>query len=121
MSNLALVIEDDPDTAFIFSRAVADGGYTSKIITNGTAAMQHLQQVSPALVLLDIRLPGVSGEEILAYIRSTPRLVNTQVIIVTAQPCLAQDYNAQGEIAIAKPVLFSTLRDLIASIRQPHP
>ncbi|MBN1965787.1 MAG: response regulator [Anaerolineae bacterium] len=120
MPNLAFVIEDDPDTAFIFSRALTVNGYQCEIIYNGMTALERLKSQSPSLVLLDLHLPEVSGTDLLALLRCSEHLANTVVIIITANPRLAQIYQSQGEKVLVKPVTFSQVRDLAASIRSEN-
>jgi DNA-binding response OmpR family regulator len=64
--------------------------------------------------LLDLHLPGVSGERILQLIRSDPRLAGTRVIIASADPRTVRLLEAEADIALVKPVTFGQLRDLAA-------
>ena len=111
-NTLALVIEDDPAQQNIFSHAIKDAGYDVEIIGNGTEAIQRLDEVTPALVVLDLHLPSVSGDEILRYIRADERLASLSVILATADPILAETLSAESDLVLLKPISFIQLRDL---------
>lgn len=118
MSNLlALVVEDDYDAAFIFSRALEENGYTTQVIRNGRDAIERLGLVEPRLVLLDLHLPEVAGSDILHHIRSEARLRETKVILVTADARMAEALEDQSDLVLIKPVTFSQVRDLTSRFR----
>ncbi|OQY33905.1 MAG: hypothetical protein B6I38_03055 [Anaerolineaceae bacterium 4572_5.1] len=114
---LALVIEDDPNQADIFSRAVERAGFAPEIIANGAQALERLEEVLPALVVLDIHLPNVSGDKILRHIRADERLKNIPVILATADPLLAETLNEESDLVLLKPIGFIQLSELAARLR----
>jgi two-component system repressor protein LuxO len=111
---LALVVEDDADLATIFSEAVQAAGCEAEVISSGNKALERLDAVVPFLVVLDLRLPGVTGQEVLAYIRADPRLEETRVIVATAHPLAADELRRRANLVLIKPVSFTQLRDLTA-------
>ena len=114
---LAFVIEDDPEQQKIFSYAIKEAGYTVEVIGNGTEAMQRLNEATPALVILDLHLPVISGDEILRYIRADERLTAISVILATADPLLAESLSAESDLVLLKPISFIQLRDLATRLR----
>ena len=114
---LAFVIEDDPEQQKIFSYAIREAGYTVEVIGNGTDAMQRLNEATPALVILDLHLPVISGDEILRYIRADERLTAISVILATADPLLAESLSAESDLVLLKPISFIQLRDLATRLR----
>ena len=114
---LAFVIEDDPEQQKIFSYAIKEAGYTVEVIGNGTDAMQRLNEATPALVILDLHLPVISGDEILRYIRADERLTAISVILATADPLLAESLSAESDLVLLKPISFIQLRDLATRLR----
>ncbi len=110
---LALIIEDDPDAAEIFSAAVKAAEYETEIIMSGSKALERLADTEPSLVILDLHLPHVSGADILRYIRSEPRLEKTRVIIASADPRTADTLYGKATLALIKPISFTQLRDLV--------
>ena len=109
---LALVIEDDPAQQDIFSHAVKMAGFTVEAIGHGGDALKRLEEVVPQLVILDLHLPSVSGDEILASIRADERLASVPVLLATADPILAEALSDSSDLVLLKPISFTQLRDL---------
>ena len=110
----ALVIEDERDIARIFAKALRAGGFEVEIVHAGDEAIEWLGAHTPTLVVLDMQLPGVSGTEIFAHIRSQPQLSEVATIIVTAYPHIAEDLRNEADCVLFKPVSQAELRDLAA-------
>lgn len=109
---LALIIEDDPAQQDIFSQAVKMAGFTTEVIGQGDTALKRLEEVIPQLIILDLHLPIVSGDEILATIRADERLVSVPVMLATADPLLAETLSDSSDLILLKPISFIQLRDL---------
>jgi DNA-binding response OmpR family regulator len=108
----ALVIEDDADLATISAGALTAAGFETEAIRDGRTAVERLPVTIPDVVILDLHLPQVSGEEILADIRTDSCLARTRVIVATADPRAAELLQAQADLVLIKPISFSQLRDL---------
>ena len=115
---LALIIEDNEAVAEVFQTAIAWAEYETELIKDGRAAMERLAIVTPAIILLDLHLPFVSGDEILRYIRSQERLAKTRVILATADLIKAESLEGQADFILVKPFGFTQLHDLA---KQLHP
>lgn len=114
---LALVIEDDPEQQKIFTKAIEMAGYTVESIGDGREALQYLDNATPALIILDLHLPQVSGDEILRQIRADERLATVNIILATADPLLADTLHDQSDLVLLKPISFIQLRDLATRLR----
>jgi DNA-binding response OmpR family regulator len=79
-----LLIEDDTFTAVNTSRRLKHRGYEVKVASDGETALQLLEEHEFDVVLLDMLLPGMSGEETLSWIRERKSQTELPVIIVTA-------------------------------------
>lgn len=77
-----LIVDDEPDIAVILKLHLEDAGYTTAWAGSGEAALQMLRDGEYALVLTDIRMPGMSGIDVLKRVRETGML--TSVIMMTA-------------------------------------
>jgi two-component system OmpR family response regulator len=117
VSPLALVIEDDLQQSEIFSHAMKIAGYEVESFLDGKAALTRLANCTPCVVVLDLNLPHVPGDQILAYIRGDERLVQTRVIIATANPRLADQILNESDLVLIKPISFTQLRGLAERIR----
>jgi len=74
-----LVVDDDLHIGNLLEEVLTQNGYAVSRAYSGTEALMLLDQVQPDLVLLDLMLPGLSGEELL------PRLDGVPVIVVSAK------------------------------------
>jgi len=117
----ALIIEDEPDLVHIFARALEISGYKTESTGDGAEAMNLLASMVPDVVVLDLHLPTVSGQEILQTIRADGRFQNTRVIIATADYHSADDVRQDADLVLLKPISFKQLRDLSARLRTPLP
>lgn len=84
-NSLILIIEDEPEIAEIIETYLSREGFRVVTAADGTVGLGHHLRLRPDLVVLDIKLPGQDGYDVLAAIR---RRGNTPVIMVTA---LAED------------------------------
>ena len=74
-----LIIDDDVHIGDMLSEALTLEGYRVSRAYSGTEALLFLERTTPDLALLDLMLPGLSGEELLPRIRGIP------VIVVSAK------------------------------------
>jgi CheY-like chemotaxis protein len=109
---LAIVIEDHEHTATIFGAALNTADYDTEVINDGSVALERLSEVTPSLIVLDLHLPHVSGEEILHQIREDERLEKTPVILATADPLLAELLSSDANLVLIKPISFDQLCEL---------
>jgi len=117
MEPLAFVIEDSEDVAMVFHTAMETAGYKSETIYDGAVAIKRLAEVVPDLVILDLHLPGASGEQILKHIRSDARLKNIKVIVATADSNWAEKLSSESTISLLKPISFTQLRQLAERLK----
>jgi diguanylate cyclase (GGDEF)-like protein len=74
--------------------------------------LERLSKSRPDLVLLDLNLPVVSGQEILEIIRKSKNLTHTKVVVITAHAHVANGLSAQPDLVLLKPVSNEQLTDL---------
>ncbi|MBI5823752.1 MAG: response regulator [Chloroflexi bacterium] len=113
---LAIIIEDDPQLSHIFCVTLQNDFHVEPIL-DGTEALIRLSQVIPRLILLDLNLPGVSGTDLLASIRSDARLKETTIILCTADNRQANAIQEQADYVLLKPVSPVQLRQLASRLR----
>lgn len=101
--NPILIVEDDMNINNLLLEAMTREGYACEQAFSGTEAMLRLDMGKYALVMLDLMLPGMSGEEVLEKIR---RKANIPVIVLTAKDSLDEKVNlltAGADDYITKP------------------
>lgn len=114
---LALIVEDDPKLSQIFILTLKSD-FETEAIPDGKIALSRLAEIVPAVVVLDLNLPGASGKDILKQIRADVRLSKTKVILATADERQAEFLDAEADIVLLKPVSPLQLREIAARL---HP
>ena len=116
-SLLALVVEDDPQLVEIFSLSLKDAGFDVVALMDGAAASKWLETAVPALTLIDLHVPNISGGELIAKIRQDKRLVNTKIVISTADHNWAETFEEEADLILIKPVSFKQLSVLTQRLK----
>jgi DNA-binding response OmpR family regulator len=114
---IAFIIEDDVLVLPIYQAAIQDALYEVFAFQNGASALEQLNVMNPVLVILDMRLPGVPGINILQMIKSEERFENTRVIVVSADTTLTEYIREKADLVLLKPVGYNQLRELAARLR----
>jgi CheY-like chemotaxis protein len=112
------VVEDNADNRLLL-QAILEGLYDVVEYENGADALAGLSAALPDLVLLDISLPGMDGNEILSRIRASDTLKGLPVIALTAHAMSGdrEKYLAAGfNDYITKPIVDETI--LLAAIER---
>jgi DNA-binding response OmpR family regulator len=115
--DLIYVVEDDPDVSQLIEHNLRTAGYEVSTFFSGPPVIPQAALALPALFLLDIMLPGISGYDLCRQIRRHERLAKTPIIFLSArtqEPDRLQAFDLGGDGYITKP--FSP-RELIARIR----
>ena len=80
---LALVVDDDPDARLLLGQLIADEGCRVVGADSGIEALSLARELMPAIIFLDLRLPKISGFDVLRILRADEVLHDTPVIIVS--------------------------------------
>jgi two-component system alkaline phosphatase synthesis response regulator PhoP len=78
-------VEDDSDIANIIKRTLAGQGYDVVTYADGESFLYAFNEKKPQMVLLDMMLPGIQGQDVLKQIRSNHDNDNVQIIIISAR------------------------------------
>ena len=111
-----LLVEDEPNIRKVVAVNLVQRGHQVLEAKNGKQALEHLNVQKPALMVLDIKLPDITGWDILDRITTTPSLfTNLPVLVMTASPVdhniVVNQYPCVVEILV-KP--FNTVKLLTA-------
>lgn len=98
-----LVVDDQIEIVELVVDFLRDEGYTVNGVTDGAAAMAAIETQPPAMVLLDMFMPHMTGSELWTHLQHQ-NLSNIPVVLMTASPSAAQNLLAQGATDyLAKP------------------
>jgi CheY-like chemotaxis protein len=89
-----LLVDDDP-TEFIFLEDALDadgGGHTLSYAESGRAALTQLRKFTPDVIILDLRMPGMTGFDVLEAVRADPSLADAAVMVLS-NSAIAADRN----------------------------
>jgi two-component system response regulator VanR len=113
-SKQILVVDDDADTCALIADILEDDGYCVHPCLSGESAIDALKREEYSLVLSDIKMPRITGIDILLYVRRTG--LDTEVILMTAYASLQTAIQAvRGEAFdyLVKPFSLSDLRQRV--------
>lgn len=115
-----LVVDDAAEQRLLTRELLEDAGYVVVEAEHGRAALEHLLSADadlPALMLLDIAMPVMTGWELLAIVKSDPRLASVPVIIVSGEAAPARDAVRHGVVQLlAKPFTPDALLEAVRAI-----
>lgn len=80
---LVLVVEDDPGVRGLLAELMAGQGYEVVTARDGLEGLVKLELRHPSLVILDIRMPDVEGDRVLAEMRADVRTRSVPVVVVS--------------------------------------
>ena len=83
MSKLIALVEDEIAIQLMYKMKLEREGFTVATAANGFQGLELIERFRPHLVLLDLRMPGMDGAEMLARLRATEWGSNIRVIILT--------------------------------------
>lgn len=104
-SNRVLVVDDDAPMAATQARLLTAQGYRVRVALNGFEAGDALRTFLPALMVLDLQMPGIDGFQVLDYVRQDADLRRLKILVVSAMPedALQQALAGGADDALPKP------------------
>jgi len=111
-----LVVDDEPDVRMILNALLAQNGYSVTEARDGREALDLLRENRFDLMILDLMMPRLTGEEVMEQLGHQDRLKEMPVIILTAksQPKeVQQGYEKGAAFYVVKPFTNSTIRELV--------
>ncbi len=123
-----LLVEDDPNDVLLIQRAFQKAGLREQlqVVRDGREAIGYLsgeaeysdreQYPLPFLLLLDLKMPGTDGFEVLRWVRAEPRLKRLLVVVLTSsnlQADVDRAYELGANSYLVKPVEFEQMVNMI--------
>ena len=117
-----LLVEDDSDSRTLIARLLDAEGWSSRSAINGNAALRILKQASPVMIILDLKMAGMNGFELLELIGKNPAWSKIPVVIITSMDLTTdmRDYLTPRTVRILYKGRFSR-DDLVSLIPRAVP
>lgn len=115
MTKKILVVDDEKNARLLLGEALTGAGYDVLVAVDGEHALEKVQESHPDLVLMDMKLPGMDGIEVLRRLRSIAHEV--PVVMITAHASVETAIEAMKLGAVdyvRKPFTPDQIRDAIA-------
>jgi CheY-like chemotaxis protein len=87
MTQTIMIAANDPNIIYLLQRYAEESGFQTVKTSQDTDVLTLAQQVKPALIIVEIGLPGAIGREVLRWLKTEP---STRDIPVVVYPCLDQ-------------------------------
>ena len=113
----ALIVDDDEMLATFFTAAFEDVGYDVQTVLDGQEALLYLAEHTPHVVVLDLQLPHVSGEELLKFIKSEDRFATTWVFATSIEGTRVGYLHETADIVLTKPVEYQQVVQLAMRVQ----
>ena len=115
-SKLILICEDDPGVSELERVILEENGYHVRILNNGRGILKKIKEYLPNLLLLDLWMPGIEGEEIIRILKSDPETKKLPVVVVSALDDAEERAKEQGADGfLSKPF---DLEDLLGVVKK---
>jgi DNA-binding response OmpR family regulator len=98
-----LVVEDDVDLAALVEMIVSDAGYAVRGASDGAEALARVEEEMPALVLLDMRMPGMNGWEFAREFRARWGRAAPIVVVTAAEDARQRAREIDADSYLEKP------------------
>ena len=113
-----LIVEDDPFYSSIYKTKVEKEGIRAVLVHDGAAAMKAIREKRPAVVVLDLIMPGKDGFQVLEELKADPAFKDLVVLVLSN---LSQDEDIKRVMAMgATEYLIKSnvpLQEVIAKVR----
>jgi DNA-binding response OmpR family regulator len=112
-----MVVDDDPNSLDIVRTYLEARGYSVATAINGEEALAKLEEVRPALILLDVMMPGMDGWEVARIVKNHPDFGDVRIVMLTARSDFADKHEglrAGADDYIVKPIQLEELADRVS-------
>lgn len=119
-----LVVEDDPSVRETLGMVLEAYSYQADLVHDGEQALEYLKESWPDVILLDLTLPGMNGEEVYEQINARFGKVPPTVVLSAAQQGEKRARHLPGTWFLAKPYTIEQLAEIVyqaaASQKKPQ-
>ena len=119
-----LIVDDEPSIRSVLERAFSKAGFAVVAVSTGEAGLSEIKRNKPDIVILDLNMPGISGQDVCREIRRNPASEGVAVLIITGRiaeglPASLLDQGADDYVS--KPFdLLELVARVKAILRRPR-
>jgi CheY-like chemotaxis protein len=113
---LLLVIDDEPNICQLLRQELTEAGYRVIEAHDGTSGLAQARQSQPDLLILDIRMPDMSGYDVVETLRSEPEIDQIPVIMLSVTEAAERSRQVGAQAFINKPVDVPHLLETVARL-----
>ena len=115
MGTSIILVDDDNDILTLLAEALRGEGYQPRTYTNPTQALDSLLSDQPALLVTDLLMPGMSGEELVAHVRERIG-AELPIIVMSASVTLSATAAMPIQAYLSKPFELDEFIDTVARL-----
>jgi CheY-like chemotaxis protein len=122
MPRRILVADDEPLTAEMLALMLAFRGYEVACVHDGTAALRRARETRPDILLLDVLMPGLEGDNVTRVLRQDPTFADIPVVLVSSLDDTEVDWQGAGaNVFLRKPIDIRHLPDVVEALLPNEP
>lgn len=112
-----LVVDDLADNLFLLKTILEAEGYSVEVASNGNSALAKVEATPPALLLLDVMMPDMTGYEVAKRIRQNTKTSSVPIVLITAHDEVSSEDGTavQADDFIRKPIDYDELLTRVRS------
>lgn len=102
-----LIVDDSPSMAAFYAATLQQAGFVCQTVTDPLKTLEALDDMQPELLLLDMHMPGASGEELARVIRQQDAYLSTPIVFLSAESDISRQREAMsqgGDEFLQKPI-----------------
>jgi signal transduction histidine kinase/DNA-binding response OmpR family regulator len=98
-----LVVDDDANLRELLQQQLSDRGYTVRLAADGYAALEAVRERPPSAVILDLMMPGISGYDVAAVLKSNPATRSIPILVLSVVEDAQAGFRVGVDSYIHKP------------------
>lgn len=113
-----LIVDDEPAIARSIQRVLRSNGFVTDVAVDGFQGGTKLMKDRPILMTLDLSMPGLSGYDVLSFVRETPEIAATKIIVISAlgSDALQKAIDLGADAVLTKPFENDQMLDCINNL-----
>jgi hypothetical protein len=110
---LVLVIDDDATVLDLLRRSLSRDGFRVETANNGASGLTRARELQPAIITLDVMMPGMDGWEVLGALKADPMTANIPVIVMSIVDEKGLGFSLGAADYLTKPLDYSRLSSVV--------